>query len=1096
MAVLNQNNFRIYKWALLIFAISFFSLPTIGQKKVKGIVVNKQPSTLLSKGFKKVEVYEIDVADLSKHAKANGKSTFDLNLELAGIQPFAITIAETNLLADDYQLIVADGTNLQISSLPNCKTYAGTLLNDSSSAVFLTISDKTIYGFIKSGKKQYHIEPFRYFEKDAAINNFVFYEAADVIQSSGQTCGVTELDQKVAAFSGSGSQPLGEATGLCKVTDVGIGSDRSMVDKYGSAALVEEHNISVMNMVVGLYRNAQIGTGYLAFRIRAQYVSVNTTSDPLRPAYNGRDADSVLLYFSRWAVETGFSNTPDLVQMWTARDFGQYVGPGPADYNYNVIGLAFLNAVCKTTIKFQILEAFTGLSGMSLGVLAAHEIGHNFGAVHDNGGSFIMGSSLNPVATAFSSASLQAMTSFSNTLTCLSGCLGVTIPEFNTSNNSICTGSSVTFDNASVSEVPFSSFWQFPGGNPASSTAGSPTVRYFTPGRKTASLNIGNQSISKEIFVADAPKQACRTLTPRNADKSGLLSFSFSSIGYTATGVFTGGVYRDLACSLNTKLTPGANYTITAGLGFPLTDPIKSKLQVFLDYNNDGDFLDATELLYTGTDCKFGTDSFNFAAPAFVNLTDTWLRLRVVASPCNVVNSDGCSLSGNANIFDFAVYFERPTACILYVNANATGNNTGSSWANAFTNLQAAINGATCPYGSQIWVARGTYYPDEGAGMVNNDRNMRFALRNDLAIYGGFAGTETMLSQRNLKAAPSILSGEIQQDNDPLNNTISILSNLNVNATAVLDGFTIQSGSSTGNGGAMVNSNAAPTIRHCIFHSNLASSWAGAVYNAAGSNPIFINCVFSDNVAAFGGAIFNVSSSPEFMNCTFAVNNSASGAAIWSQTNSFAKLTNCIVWGNTGNAALVNTVTSPYTVTNSLTQEVMAGSGNLTANPLFVNMPQGDFRLTGCSPAINTGTSVGASVQDILGWSRPAIGGFDMGAYERQAAIHPFNIYVDASATGNNDGTSWANAYNNLQAALNDLNLCATSNLYLVAIAAGTYTATAATTFNFDKINTIIFGGYPTGGGFRNATANPVIIKGEVRVLKSLDMDGIRVQPL
>jgi len=71
-------------------------------------------------------------------------------------------------------------------------------------------------------------------------------------------------------------------------------------------------------------------------------------------------------------------------------------------------------------------------------------------------------------------------------------------------------------------------------------------------------------------------------------------------------------------------------------------------------------------------------------------------------------------------------------------------------------------------------------------------------LRNDLAIYGGFAGTETMLLQRNLKAAPSILSGEIQQDNDPLNNTISILSNLNLNATAVLDGFVIQSGSSTG----------------------------------------------------------------------------------------------------------------------------------------------------------------------------------------------------------------------------------------------------------------------------------------------------------
>ena len=175
----------------------------------------------------------------------------------------------------------------------------------------------------------------------------------------------------------------------------------------------------------------------------------------------------------------------------------------------------------------------------------------------------------------------------------------------------------------------------------------------------------------------------------------------------------------------------------------------------------------------------------------------------------------------------------------------------------------------------------------------------------------------------------------------------------------------------------------------------------------------------------------------------------------------------------------------------------MAGTGNLTTNPLFLNMPQRDFRLTGCSPAINTGTSVGASVQDILGWARPAIGGFDMGAYERQSAIiNPSIIYVDASAIGANDGSSWANAYTILQSAISDLNLCATGNPPTVLIATGTYTATAATTFNFDKINARIWGGYPTGGGLRNATANPVIIKGEVRVLQSLNIEGVSVKKL
>ena len=145
----NKHHHFIHKLAVLFITVSFFSMQSIAQKNVKGIKVNKQRSAVLLKGFKKVDVYDIDVSDVAKHAKGNGKSTFDLTLELAGKAPFAMTITETNLLADDYKLIVADGDARQMSNHPNCKTYAGTLTNDASSAVFLTISDKRIFGFIK-----------------------------------------------------------------------------------------------------------------------------------------------------------------------------------------------------------------------------------------------------------------------------------------------------------------------------------------------------------------------------------------------------------------------------------------------------------------------------------------------------------------------------------------------------------------------------------------------------------------------------------------------------------------------------------------------------------------------------------------------------------------------------------------------------------------------------------------------------------------------------------------------------------------------------------------------------------------------------------
>ncbi|MBP6680182.1 MAG: hypothetical protein KA166_03260, partial [Saprospiraceae bacterium] len=67
-------------------------------------------------------------------------------------------------------------------------------------------------------------------------------------------------------------------------------------------------------------------------------------------------------------------------------------------------------------------------------------------------------------------------------------------------------------------------------------------------------------------------------------------------------------------------------------------------------------------------------------------------------------------------------------ACdIIYVKKDATGNNDGSSWSNAYTNLQdALLTGCACGGTTQIWVAAGTYYPDEGTGQTNNSRTSSF----------------------------------------------------------------------------------------------------------------------------------------------------------------------------------------------------------------------------------------------------------------------------------------------------------------------------------------------------------------------------------
>ena len=102
-------------------------------------------------------------------------------------------------------------------------------------------------------------------------------------------------------------------------------------------------------------------------------------------------------------------------------------------------------------------------------------------------------------------------------------------------------------------------------------------------------------------------------------------------------------------------------------------------------------------------------------------------------------------------------------AGIVYVDVDSTcSSSCGGSWAEAHPNLQDAL--ATAVSGDQIWVTQGIYYPDIGGGMSPNDRSATFTLLNGVAIYGGFAGNESSLDERNITANPTLLSGDIEKN--------------------------------------------------------------------------------------------------------------------------------------------------------------------------------------------------------------------------------------------------------------------------------------------------------------------------------------------
>ena len=264
-----------------------------------------------------------------------------------------------------------------------------------------------------------------------------------------------------------------------------------------------------------------------------------------------------------------------------------------------------------------------------------------------------------------------------------------------------------------------------------------------------------------------------------------------------------------------------------------------------------------------------------------------------------------------ALVFLFLGFMYVASATTLYVDQNvAGGSNDGSSWANAFTDLQFALTEAESNLAvDQIWVAAGTYKPIDAYGIGDGStRYNHYRLINGVAIYGGFAGTETMLSQRNIQSNPTILSGDIGTEGVSTDNCYHVFyhpSGTDLDVTAVLNGFTITGGNADDaiwphdSGGGMFNySGSSPTVSNCTFSNNAASNWGGGIINDELCDPTITDCTFSGNTAPYGGGMHNYNSLPEVTNCTFSTNAATtSGGGMYNDLSSLV-LTNCEFTGN------------------------------------------------------------------------------------------------------------------------------------------------------------------------------------------------------
>lgn len=266
---------------------------------------------------------------------------------------------------------------LRPSTAATVKPLRGTVQGAPNSWVRLTRTPRGLSGMIFDGQELYAVESGEDVAASGATStpvattDTVMYRLADLeVDSTQATCGLeTPLSAQANLTAAdvfeavSAELTTAAATLPTKQIVVGAMADYEMYQAAGSnSAQVESYIAARMNVVDGIF-SSQLGV-----RISlASPITVFTTSgDP----FTTTDAEDLLNEVSTYRQGNATQRTYGLTHLFTGRNL-----------DGSTVGIAFLGSICTSRGSTSLSEARQSATLVAL--VAAHEIGHNFGAPHD-----------------------------------------------------------------------------------------------------------------------------------------------------------------------------------------------------------------------------------------------------------------------------------------------------------------------------------------------------------------------------------------------------------------------------------------------------------------------------------------------------------------------------------------------------------------------------------------------------------------------------------------------------------------------------------------------------------------------------------------
>ncbi len=249
----------------------------------------------------------------------------------------------------------------------------------------------------------------------------------------------------------------------------------------------------------------------------------------------------------------------------------------------------------------------------------------------------------------------------------------------------------------------------------------------------------------------------------------------------------------------------------------------------------------------------------------------------------------------------------------------------GYSWETAFHSVQEGIDAAY--YGEEVWVARGTYVE-------------RITLKDGVAVYGGFAGWEYGLHERDWTANETVLDGNAQGS--------VVTCPYGAGTNTRIDGFTIRNGS---NGGVFCSGSA--TIANNLITRNEAGNYGGGIHCDITSSPRILSNRIERNSGNLGGGIYCHSPYAVISNNSITDNEANGGGGIYCESGSSPLIANNTIVGNsavTFNGGAMECESGSATICNNIVAFNSPGIYVLGGTPTFRNncvYENGDYNYAG-----------------------------------------------------------------------------------------------------------------------------------------------------